>query len=210
MKIKIKKILFLTLIIIFSFSKNSFAIENNSINKVEAEIKESIMYSYSTKRFEKVKIAVVDLENLTLGYNEIYSDAKNSVSLFISLPDNNLDMQAIYDDGWSGGSLPSTADIRPQKTAFGNYRISYTLSWQNDSIASIHSLDYRMPLMTVTGASTNIISPVATKYGYASGIGNVDYNATQAGVVVGSYNWFLRTDINSNNQVRLVWNDVNN
>lgn len=202
------------MIFIFTFgaNANSFAMRPLETNKINAKITEGFEVSSLNNRLEKVKIAEMDIKELKVGDNEIYNDGETIISLKIENPvytsnkanPSNIQPMAGGDSGWSGGYIPNTATLYPNRST-SLIDLGYTLFWHNRSIDSVHSLNYKIGLGTVTNASTYIIRPTPDVT-HASAIGEVHYVVTEFGAVIGSYNVWLRIDINWSGQVRLVWN----
>lgn len=176
-------------------------------NRIESEITSSFAYSDKDNKLERIQIATIDMDKLKVGNNEIYNDGETIISLQISIPVTSSIIQP-YASGsspWSGGSIPTTATLNPNKSIAG-VKLTYQLDWLNDKINAIHSLDYTLPLGQLTTRETRIIRAAAVSSLPASAIGEIDYVVIQYGVVAGSYNAWLRTEINRYNQLRLVWN----
>ncbi|MFH5837449.1 hypothetical protein ACHAL6_15450 [Proteiniclasticum sp. C24MP] len=176
-------------------------------NRIESEITSSFAYSSTTNKLEKIQTATIDMDKLKVGNNEIYNDGETIISLQIAIPITNTIIQpfASGSSPWSGGSIPTTATLNPRKN-IGVMELTYQLDWLNNQIDSIHSFHYVVPLGQATSQSSRIIRPAAVSSLPASAIGELDYVVIQYGIVVGSYNAWLRTEINRYNQLRLVWN----
>lgn len=197
--------LLLALIVVLGFNSSSVLASEHQSNEINAKITESYVVSPTNNQLERVKTAEVDANDLKVGDNEIYNDGETVVSVKMEVPADSNSIQPMDgNSGWSAGWIGNTATLHPNKTSFGN-KISYTLFWNNNRIDSVYSLSYFIPGGSVTNGFTDIIR--ATPDGtYASAKGEVQYVITQSGVVAGSFNSWLRTDINSSGQVRLVWN----
>lgn len=196
----------LAVILTFGFTSSTFATEKVNLNKIEAKVTESFEVSLDNNNLERVRIAEFDVDDLKVGDNEIYNDGETIISLRIEVPTDFNSIQPLIggNSGWSEGWINDTATLYPSKE-IGVNNLSYVLDWYNYKIDSVHSLDYKVGLGTVTDVLLDITRAIPGA-SYASAIGEVRYVITEFGVVVGSYNNWLRTDINSSGQVRTVWN----
>lgn len=175
------------------------------INKVNAKITQGFEINPVSNKIEKVKFAEMDADDLRIGENEIYNDGETVISLKIEKPELMIRPMAGGDSGWSVGVIGDTATLYPNKST-PLTDLSYEVFWYNYAIDYADYLDYRVGLGTVTSSGARVVRATANNVANASAIGEVNYVVTQNGLVVGSYNNWLRIDINNSGQVRTAWN----